>query len=132
MDLVGFMQDVARGLIRPQRGTPTMTLAPHIMATPKVRPDRLPVLALGVRGVRIDHERAAFFPYLIATDPGSGDMAAFLDGLTRTPGRWRFPAVISGKLADMLERRGFKCRWADVGGDVIDVWCLDVPHGVAP
>ena len=131
IDLQSFLSDVARGMNRPQSGVPTFPLPSYIMAAPKVRPDRLPTLALGVRGIRIDYDRCAYFPYLIATDPGSGDMGAFLDGLQRKPGRWRFPAVISGKLADMLERRGFRCRWATVGDDVIDVWSLDVPEGIA-
>lgn len=77
-------------------------------------------LADGVRGYVEEHDGEQWIPLIVATSPGTGQVAAFLDRLPATE-TIVVPNVLSPKLARMLERRGFRkeVRWI---GEAIDVW----------
>lgn len=82
-----------------------------------------PEIALGVRGYTIEHNDALYVPLVIATRPGEGDVARFLDGLPvdRTV---KFPNVINRQLAGMLHRRGFRLthEFDETLGESVAVW----------
>lgn len=72
-----------------------------------------PELAPGVRGYTVDSGDKGFYvPLIYAEDEGSGAVGAYLDGLPRDR-RVVFPTVLSGRLAGMLQRRGFVMAWED-------------------
>ena len=62
-------------------------------------------LAPGVFGYAMEHEGAIYIPVMRATDPGSGQVGAFLD---RLPPNARVPNVLSNRLRGMLTRRGWR------------------------
>jgi len=72
----------------------------------RINPGEEPQLAPGVRGILFNVEEGIYIPFIAADNPGNGDVARFLDALP-TDMRVVFPTVISGKLAKMLEKRGF-------------------------
>ncbi len=84
-----------------------------------------PPLAPGVRGYVVESGGAYYIGFLAATTPGSGDVGRFLDSLPRHIA-WKVPNVISLRLSQMLERRGFTRRVenSDIEGPVV-VWCLE-------
>lgn len=65
-----------------------------------------PILAPGVRGVLFDRADGIWIPYIRAENPGSGDVGRYLDSLP-TDRRILFPTVLSPRLREMLERRGY-------------------------
>lgn len=71
-----------------------------------ITPGDEPELGPGVRGCAFDTPKGIYIPLLRAEQPGSGDVARFLDALP-TDRRVAFPCVISVWLAEMLRKRGF-------------------------
>lgn len=69
-----------------------------------------PELAPGVRGVRFDTPQGIYIPLIVADDPGSGAVGAYLDSLPRDQ-RIVFATVVSERLGEMLLRRGFRPGW---------------------
>lgn len=69
----------------------------------------LVLLGVGVEGVKVlsDDEDVTYFPIIMATKPGSGDVGRWLDALPKHK-TYRIPGVINAKLAGMLTRRGWK------------------------
>jgi hypothetical protein len=65
-----------------------------------------PELAPGVQGYLIETDQGIYIPVISATQPGSGQVATFLESLP-TDRRVVFPSVISARLESMLLRRGF-------------------------
>lgn len=64
-------------------------------------------LAPGVHGWMFDTPNGIYIPVITADNPGSGDVARFLDDLPKDRAV-KFPTVLSPKLRAMLLRRGFK------------------------
>lgn len=65
------------------------------------------VLAPGVHGHLFDTPEGLYVPIITADEPGTGDVARFLDSLPRDK-RVVFPSVWSLRLREMLLRRGFR------------------------
>jgi hypothetical protein len=81
-----------------------------------------PELAPGVRGVVFDTEKGIYVPLILAEEPGSGAVSAWLDTLPADR-RVVFPNVLNGKLRTMLQRRGFhESRELDpMSGDLVEI-----------
>ncbi len=52
-------------------------------------------------------ERVAYLPVVISTEPGNGHVGRFVDQLKADHDVVVVPCVMNGRLAEMLERRGF-------------------------
>lgn len=80
-------------------------------------------LAPGVFGYAIEVDGAIYIPLVESVEKGEGNVGRFLDGLDKSK-VWKFPNVISSKLAGMLQRRGFKPvrEWAEDMGEHVIVW----------
>lgn len=63
-------------------------------------------LAPGVHGTLFDTPDGIYIPTISADEPGSGDVGRYLDSLPRNR-TVKFPTVMSGRLREMLVRRGF-------------------------
>lgn len=63
-------------------------------------------LAPGVHGTLLDTPDGIYIPTISADEPGSGDVGRYLDSLPRNR-TVKFPTVMSGRLREMLVRRGF-------------------------
>jgi hypothetical protein len=66
----------------------------------------LDVMGEGVLGYTVEHEDATYIPLIVATHPGTGEVGRWLDELSGNV-TWKIPTVVSGRLAGMLERRGW-------------------------
>ena len=71
-------------------------------------------------GYAIESGGAIYVPVVWMKNPGQGECSRFLDALP-TDRTIKFPAVISEKLAGMLERRGYTQIWE--WADEHDEWC---------
>lgn len=80
-------------------------------------------LAPGVLGYAVETDEALFVPAIMAERPGRGDVGRFLDSLPRDR-TVKVPAVLSPRLAGMLDRRGFKRKveWAAEFAEYVEVW----------
>ena len=69
--------------------------------------------AAGIDGYVTEHKGAFYVPVVMARQRGRGDCARWLDSLPRTV-TIKFPAVLNGRLAGMLQRREFvvEREWA--------------------
>lgn len=68
-----------------------------------------PSPAPGVTALTTEREDGTLYIWTVrATNPGSGDVSRYLDGLP-TDRRVIVPNVLNDKLRAMLERRGFEC-----------------------
>jgi hypothetical protein len=79
-----------------------------------VIPGEEPLIGEGVRGTAFDMPDGVYIPLIRAENPGTGDVARFLDALPKDR-RVVFPNVVSSKLQAMLERRGFVSDWDPSG-----------------
>lgn len=79
-------------------------------------------LAPGVRGYSVCDKGVTYYPAIMATKPGSGDVTRFLDGLPRDQAIC-FPNVISSQLREMLLRRDFVVdkEWAPEFEEYVEV-----------
>jgi hypothetical protein len=78
----------------------------------------------GVNGYLFDlGEQGLYIPFIEAQNPGSGDVARYLDNLPRDR-RIVFPTVLSPRLLGMLKRRGFTdgYEWAEEFGEHCHIW----------
>ena len=75
-------------------------------------PGREGHLAPGVRGYALRAHGAVYIPLIVAECEGRGDVGRFLDRLPAHT-TFRIPAVVSGRLRGMLERRGWAVRHED-------------------
>lgn len=82
----------------------------------------LPLVAPGVRADVHDTPDGLYIPLVSADNPGSGEVAAWLDALPRDR-RVVFPSVINPRLVEMLRRRGFEERseFASELGEPVDI-----------
>lgn len=71
------------------------------------QPGQEPELAPGVRGILFDEPDEVIIPVVYASDEGSGQVGEWLDSLP-TDRTVTFATVLSGRLADMLKRRGYR------------------------
>lgn len=80
-------------------------------------------LAPGVMGYTFDTDGGLYIPVINAQDPGSGQVAAYLDSLPRDR-RVVFPNVLHPRLEEMLQRRGFTLtwEWAEDFDEWVDVY----------
>jgi len=77
-------------------------------------------LAPGVMGWTVTAaDGTVYVPTLRALRPGSGDVGRYLDSLTPNH---RIPNVVSGRLARMLQRRGWRPVLEPHKGGDVDVW----------
>ncbi len=77
-------------------------------------------LGPGVFGYAMEHDGAIYIPVMRATDPGSGQVGAFLD---RLPPEVRIPNVLSSRLRGMLTRRGWRSiAEIDESGESVSVF----------
>jgi hypothetical protein len=78
-----------------------------------------PVLWPGVRGYAIRKGGRIYIPLIMAEKEGSGDVGRFLDALSA---RCIVRSVTSARLGGMLKRRGFKMKWVQTQGSLVDEW----------
>jgi len=85
-------------------------------------------LAPGVYGYTMEHEGALYVPLLVAENPGTGQVRAYLDSLPRDR-TVKFPCVISSILEAALLRRGFvpSVEWSDTHQEHVDVLVRHAP-----
>lgn len=78
-------------------------------------------LGLGVVGYAIQVKDEIYIPFMDSLKRGNGDVGRFLDSLSR---RCVVVNVCNARLAAMLKRRGWECRWVLVEefGDKVDEW----------
>lgn len=85
--------------------------------------DLLDDLAPGVRGYTLEENGELWIPRIVAAEPGSGQVAAYLDSLPKGV-TICFPTVLSPRLQKMLERRGFRPepRWCEEAVGWVEVF----------
>jgi len=90
-------------------------------------PGQEPTLAPGVRGYTLDVDGALWVPLIYAEDEGSGQVGDYLDSLpfNRTV---VVPNILSGRLAGMLQRRGFSPSVAEYEEGSIDAMIRPALH----
>ncbi len=81
----------------------------------------LPEIAPGVKAVVVEDTDGFYVPVISAENPGSGDVSRFLDALPRDV-RIVFSTVLSPKLAEMLQRRGFQPVTLNTGNEEFDAF----------
>jgi len=72
----------------------------------EISPANVPELAPGIRGIAFDTPEGIYIPLIMAENEGDGTVGHFIDELPKDR-RVVFPSVISGRLREMLLRRGF-------------------------
>lgn len=79
-------------------------------------------LAPGVHGAVFDTPEGIYIPIISADNPGSGDIGRYLNSLPRDR-VVKFPCVLSQRLQEMLERRGFveSQEWCDQTAEIVPV-----------
>lgn len=80
------------------------------------------MVVAGIEGYVVEVKGEFYIPVIIATNPGRGDCARWLDSLPRDR-TIKVPGVMNRRLAGMLERRGFvvEREWADEFQEMVDV-----------
>jgi hypothetical protein len=79
-------------------------------------------LGPGVVGYAIQVGEEIYIPMMDSLKRGNGDVGRFLDSLSR---RCVVVNVCNAKLAAMLKRRGWQCKWKaaeECDGKMIDHW----------
>jgi hypothetical protein len=90
---------------------------------------QLEELAPGLRGYTVEVDGALYIPMVMADEPGSGALSAYLDSLPHDK-TIKFPTVISRILREALERRGYverveRVKDGPLAGEIAQVWVRD-------
>lgn len=89
--------------------------APHTWPMPPPR------LAPGVRGIVREEPHQVVVGFLLATNPGNGDVGRYLDQLQRRAKAVVVVECMSERLQGMLQRRGFRTMRSPRYGDAVQV-----------
>jgi hypothetical protein len=80
-------------------------------------------LAPGIQGYTVDcGEEGLYVPLIISTEPEKGNVGKYLDTLRDLP-LVKIPNVTTGRLQDMLSRRGYVLEYEDSEEyGMVDIW----------